>query len=80
MQGAQRLTAAGQDVGEVHGHASRQGQAQGLHGGGAGAPVAVDHDRRLSRAAAEAQVAVPDQLDLDGRLGSRHGLSGPSWP
>jgi len=76
-QPAERLPAALQDVDDVHGHAAGQGQGQGLDGRRAGRPVGIDDHGILTGAAAEAEVAVPAQLDLDGRLALSQ--SAPSW-
>ena len=51
---------------------------QGLDGRRAGAPFGVDDHGRPARAAAEAEGALPGQLDLDGRLALSQ--AGPSWP
>jgi hypothetical protein len=78
LQPAQRVPALFQDVHDVDRHAASQGQSQGLHRRRACAPVGIDDDGNLTGAAAEAEVAVPGQLDLDGRLALSQ--AGSSWP
>ena len=74
-QGAQRMASAREDERDVRAHARRECEAQRLHRRDRGPSVAVERDPVAADGAGEAQVAVPDEVELERRTRRvvRHG-------
>src|SRR5262249_18312448 len=80
VQAAQVLAPLRQDVDDVRGHAAGESQGQRLDGGGRTVAVPVEGDLELPHPAAEAQIALPGELELQRRPGLRHGWQAAKAP